>query len=782
MSDPEKAIRPVTARQLTISGVVQGVGFRPFVYQLARIHGLKGEVWNTPQGVAITLEGPEKDMDQFCRDLKDRHPPLASVRELIQDPVPVKGYTAFSIGGSSSLDADRSALIPPDVTVCPDCLREMQDPKDRRFRYPFINCTNCGPRYTIIKDIPYDRPKTSMGVFAMCGPCRREYDDPGNRRFHAQPNACPVCGPHAFLVDNRGKPVDIGSDDPIAAAAKLLTQGAILAVKGLGGFHLAVDATLPDSVRKLRLRKKRPHKPFALMAASVASMSRHVRINDAEKALLESIHRPIVLLEKKDPPDPGNPVLAPDLAPMNLYLGFMLPYTPLHVRLFETGPRILVMTSGNRSGEPLSIDNKDALEAFAHIADYFLLHNRDIYFRADDSIVQVQENKTRFFRRSRGYAPLPVLLRTRLPQILACGGGLKSTVCLTKEDRAFLSQHIGDLDDPKSYDFFVQSIGHLRRILDINPGIIAHDMHPGYISTVYALDQTGMKTVAVQHHHAHAVSCMAENKLDREVIALTLDGTGYGTDGRIWGGEILTCTETGFRRRAHLSYTPMPGGDAAVLEPWRMGAAFLRKALGDDFLDLDIDFIHRLGREKLAFVARMMEKSINSPLTSSCGRLFDAVAAILGIRDVISFESQAAMELQALSRDASATGYTVAFRTLDSGGSGDAVQEMDMGPMFRELVRDLQEKQPLARIGARFHRTVINTFVRAALEVREETGINEAVLSGGVFNNAILFKEILKSLEENGMDVYTHTRVPCGDGGVSLGQAVAAGAMERKLS
>jgi hydrogenase maturation protein HypF len=465
----------------------------------------------------------------------------------------------------------------------------------------------------------------------------------------------------------------------------------------------------------------------------------------------------------------------------------MLPYTPLHVRLLDAGPRLLVMTSGNRSGEPLSIDNSDALEAFAHIADFFLLHDRDIFFRADDSIARVQEGGTRFLRRSRGYAPLPVMLRTRYPEILACGGGLKSTVCLTRENRAFLSQHIGDLDDPKSFDLFVQSIGHLRRILDIHPSVVAHDLHPGYMSTAWALERSGMRPVAVQHHHAHAVACMAENHLGGEVVAVTLDGTGYGTDGRIWGGEILTCTEAGFRRRAHLAYVPMPGGDAAVLEPWRMGAAFLRQAFGDGFMDLEIDFVRRIGPERLAFVSRMMERSLNAPLTSSCGRLFDAAAAILGVRDRISYESQAAMELEALSREAPegddpGRGYEAAITAGSNDGTSEGSRVIDMAPVIAAMVRDLRDGRSRAGIGARFHGSVVGAFSRAALAVARETGIRTAVLSGGVFNNTIVFRGILTALRQGGLKVYTHTLVPCGDGGVSLGQAVAAGAMERNES
>ncbi len=794
------AINPaISARRIDISGVVQGVGFRPFLFQLAHGYGFKGQVSNTGQGVTLVVEGPDERMGAFCRDITEKSPPLAAVSHVKWVPVTVQGFETFTICTSHGGEGDRRVLISPDVSVCQDCLEELHDPANRRFAYPFINCTHCGPRYTIIKDVPYDRPHTAMAVFSLCPACQREYDDPLDRRFHAQPNACPVCGPQVFLVDRRGNRVGEGPGDAIETAACLLKQGHIVAVKGLGGFHLAVDATCHGGVSRLRKGKQRPDKPFALMALSHRDVARYVRISPGEKRVLYSRHRPIVILEKQrffhdtgvgghefNHPFPTDPVSLADhvslsdaIAPGNDCLGIMLPYTPLHYLLLEKGPPVLVMTSGNPSGEPLSIDNDEALSVFSHLADYFLLHNRDIYFRADDSIVQVQGEVPRFFRRSRGYAPLPVFLKQAMPQVLACGGGLKSTVCLTRENKAFLSQHIGDLDNEKVFQFYLASVDHLRRILGIRPEIIAHDLHPGYLSSAWAREQQGMTRVAVQHHHAHAVSCMAENGIVDQVIAITLDGTGLGTDGAIWGGEVLTCTLTDFKRRAHLKYVPMPGGDAAVREPWRMAAAFLWQVWGMDFLDLDLPLIHRVGRDRLSFVAKMMEKEVNSPLTSSCGRLFDAVASLGGIRDKMTFEGQAAMDLQAVSKRDGAPPYGMCFKEI-SDGAGKVMVEMDPCPVIREMVEDVQKGRSLGEMGGRFHETVIQGFSLAALKVRDSTGINQVVLSGGVFNNGLILTGILKRLENMGMRVYTHGKVPAGDGGISLGQAVIAGTSARK--
>ena len=794
------------AKQLDISGVVQGVGFRPFLYALAQKHAINGEVSNTAGGVLARVEGACSSMDDFVREITANPPVLARVDEIKATPISVTGFTDFHIIPSRA-SRSRATLISPDVCVCADCLGEMRDSGDRRFGYPFINCTNCGPRFTIINDIPYDRPHTSMKDFIMCPDCRAEYEDPADRRFHAQPNACPVCGPHVFLTDNQGRRT-AGPDNAAAMAGALLKKGHILAIKGLGGFHLAADAANDQAVQLLRQRKQRPHKPFALMARSLFVLGDHVQLSDDEKKMLHSYHRPIVLADKHLQHPCA--ALSPALAPNNPCLGIMLPYTPLHYLVFDTGPDILVMTSGNRSGEPLSVDNQDALDAFSHIADYFLLHNRDIYFRADDSIVRFQAQKPRFIRRSRGYAPLPVKLHSSLPPVLGCGAGLKNTICLTRGSQAFLSQHIGDMENLKTYEFYARTIDHFTRILDITPQAVAHDLHPGYMSTVFAKQYAAENTleihgktvangdisaigagagnriplVGVQHHHAHAVSCMAENHLDEPVIAITLDGTGYGTDGHIWGGEILLATWETFQRKAHLAYVPMPGGDAAVLEPWRMAAAVLYTAMGKAFLDLDIPYIRQMDREKLAFVSQMMEKQINCPKTSSCGRLFDAAASLLCIRHTISHESQAAMELEAAARKhtGSKADDPYAFG-LDRGpmpGTQDPAYIIDMMPCIRDMAADIAAQVPVSVISRRFHQTIVTAFSGAAQKIACAAGLDKVVLSGGVFHNDLILFRMIQALEEKGLAVFTHSLVPTGDGGISLGQVVAAGAMMGK--
>ncbi|MCD4742701.1 MAG: carbamoyltransferase HypF [Desulfobacteraceae bacterium] len=767
-----------TARRLEINGVVQGVGFRPFLFQLAGRYDLFGEVANTSKGVVLIVEGEFKKIQAFTNDIQTEKPILSSITDIRSEEIPKLGYTSFTIQKSKPCK-DRSTLISPDVSICKDCLEELNNPEDRRYEYPFINCTNCGPRFTIIEDIPYDRPKTSMKHFPMCEDCQKEYYNPLDRRFHAQPNACAVCGPHVTLVNSLSENICEENENSIDKAAELLNMGKIIAVKGLGVFHLAVDASNNDAVLTLRKRKVRPDKPFALMAQSVDAIKKFVHVNETEKKLLESFNRPIVLLEKKE----NNYNLALDIAPNNNYLGIMLPYTPLHYILLKKGPEVLVMTSGNRSDEPLSIDNDEALDAFGHIADYFLIHNRDIYFRADDSIIQINKDKTRFLRRSRGYAPLPIYLGKAYPKVLATGGGLKSTVCLTKNNQAFLSQYIGDLNNYKTFTYYKDSIWHLKKIMDIEPEIIAHDMHPGYMSTDYAKDyvsaQKGIKIHAVQHHHAHAVSCMAENQIDHEVIALTLDGTGFGTDGKIWGGEILTCDYTSFTRQAHLEYIPMPGSETAVLEPWRMAVAYLDKAFGNKMLGLDIALTRDHKKDKLEFLQQMMQKGLNSPLTSSAGRLFDGVASILGIRYKITFESQAAMELEAVSKkDLDCKAYSFSFEESNN----KKIFEIKLGLLIKEVVQDITSGEKLSDISTRFHRTFVDMFVKGVLKVRQNTGLNDVVLSGGVFNNNLVFDNILKDLENNDLKVYTHTLVPAGDGGISLGQAIIAGAKEEKLN
>ncbi|MFZ5569300.1 MAG: carbamoyltransferase HypF [Thermodesulfobacteriota bacterium] len=755
------------ARRWKIAGIVQGVGFRPFVFQLATRHGLVGEVANTLDGVEIHAEGPAVSVDNFRKELLASAPPLSQITDIKEQNLPPTGsFATFSIAESRGVPPERPALISPDVAVCADCLRELFDPSDRRFHYPFINCTNCGPRYTIIADIPYDRPHTSMRHFRMCALCQAEYDDPSDRRFHAQPNACKQCGPQVTLLNRDGGKMD--AEDPIAAAAGLLKTGVVMAVKGLGGFHLAVDARNNAAVEKLRRRKRREEKPFALMAPDPATIRLFADMSAEEERLLGSITRPIVLLTKRNPHG-----IAEQTAPRNRYFGVMLPYTPLHYLLLSHGFTALVMTSGNRSEEPIAMENEEAFKRLAGIADYFLVHNRDIYLRSDDSIVRHAAGAPRFIRRSRGFVPAPLFLLHSQPCVLGCGGELKNTVCLTRGDQAFLSQHIGDLENEITERFFEKSIAHMQRILRIEPELIAHDLHPDYLSTRYALARMDKPRVGVQHHHAHIVACMAENRLADPVIGLAFDGTGYGSDGRIWGGEVLLCRPESFQRLAHLQYAAMPGSAAAVREPWRMALAYLYAAHGRCFPDMDIPLVRNLAPEKCHIILRMMERSVNSPLTSSLGRLFDGVAALVGLRQQVRFEGQAAMELEMIADAGVETRY-------DFGWSPGLPHRIDLGPIVRGIVADVQQQTPQAVISGKFHATLVALFTELCGNLRRDTGINRVALSGGVFQNLLLFGGLMKALEREGFLVYTHRKVPCNDGGLSLGQAVAAAAMERK--
>ncbi|MBW1660388.1 MAG: carbamoyltransferase HypF [Deltaproteobacteria bacterium] len=749
------------ARRLEVNGIVQGVGFRPFVFQLAEHYGLKGKVANTSSGVTIHIEGAPGRVAAFESDLAVKNPPLAHIVEIAAEDRPVKNYLDFRIVESRG-EKVMTTLISPDVSVCDDCLAEMFDPRNRRYRYPFINCTNCGPRYTIIDDIPYDRPKTSMRHFKMCPQCQAEYDDPTNRRFHAQPNACSECGPQVSLFDNRRR--QLITDDPIARASELLKQGRILAIKGLGGYHLAVDATDGEAVMRLRSRKLREEKPLALMAYDLESVRRFAWIDPAEEELLASIRRPIVLLKKK-----AGTAISDPVAPRNNYFGVMLPYTPLHYLLLQSGFEALVMTSGNLSEEPIAIDNDDAFQRLEAIADYFLVHNRDIYLRSDDSIMRYVAGSPRFIRRSRGFVPIPIFLKAHLPPVLACGAELKNTVCLTRRDTAFLSQHIGDLENLATLEFFQLTIDHLQRILDIHPEIIACDMHPDYLSTRYADEQTQIPKIRVQHHHAHIVSCMAENRLDGPVIGLAFDGTGYGSDGTIWGGEILIAEARDFKRVGHLAAVPMPGGAAAIKEPWRMMISYLADAFGADFDNRLLDALQSIEAAKIDVVRQMISRRINAPLTSSLGRLFDAVAAICGIRNRVSFEGQAAMELEMAASGDGDRPYEHEWKT-------EGIYRILPAPIIRGVVADMQQGVPVGRISARFHRTLVYMFAELCDVVGKEHGLKQVVLSGGCFQNALLLEGLVKMLRARKFEVFTHCQVPANDGGIALGQAVAAAA------
>ncbi len=755
-------VNDYVAKSVKVKGLVQGVGFRPFVYHLANRYGLKGKVANTSSGVSIHIEGPSKEVENFCHALAKSHPELSHITDISMHFKVVKGFKKFKIAQSTGLPS-KSALISPDVSVCHACLLELFDPQNRRYRYPFINCTNCGPRHTIIHDIPYDRSNTTMRHFDMCEKCKAEYRDPGNRRFHAQPNACSECGPRVTLYDRNRRIVP--SRDPLENAAALLRHGFVFAIKGLGGFHLAVDAENDQAIARLRWRKHREEKPFAVMSYDIHAIRKYAHVGIEEEKLLESSQRPIVIVRKKEP----HP-LSDDVSPRNSHFGVMLPYTPLHYVLLSHDFTALVMTSGNISEEPMIIDNEDAFEQLSQIADFFLMHDRDIYLRSDDSIVRHTNGKARFIRLSRGYVPVPIPLKRRVPQIIACGAQLKNTVCLTKGNNAFLSQHIGDLENLSTYRFYESTITHMRRILDIHPRIAAHDFHPDYMSTRYAGEQRDLKRIPVQHHHAHIASCMAENLLNGPVIGMSFDGTGYGTDGNLWGGEIFVGTPEKFSRAAHLAYVPMPGGAAAIKAPWRMAVSYLYDAFGERFWNLDLPLLKELEEKKIRIILDMISKKVNSPNTSSMGRFFDGVASIVGLRNVVSYEGQAAIELETMAKKKLKTIYDYEWV------SGEVHRGLPQ-PIVTGLVRDLEKGIPVSEISGKFHMTLIHMFSKICRVIRKERGLNRVLLSGGVFQNALLLTGLTRALENNGFQVFAHHLVPTNDGGISLGQAMVAAAV-----
>jgi len=748
-------------KRLEVSGVVQGVGFRPFVYQLALRRGLGGWVLNDSEGVKIEVEGAWAAINDFVLGLQSELPPLAEIVDLKQAFVPVCGDGEFRIVESQSGE-ERRTLISADTNVCGDCLRELFDPADRRYKYPFINCTNCGPRYTIIEDIPYDRPNTTMKSFALCEDCEREYRDPADRRFHAQPVACPACGPKVALLDANGNTLDV--DDPIAETAARLKQGEILAIKGLGGFHLAVDATNAAAVKALRKRKRREEKPFAVMSETLDQIARYADFGDAEKEMLLSFRRPIVLLQKKTP-DP----LAQPVAPKNACYGVMLPYTPIHyLILHEVEFLSLVMTSANLTDEPICINNDEAVERLKGIADAFLVHDRRIHARSDDSVVRLMAAKPRILRRARGYVPLPVVLSDEGPPTLGVGAELKGTVCLAKGRNAFLSQHLGDLKESIALNFFEETTDHLRRILEIEPQIVAHDSHPDYLSTRYALGMGNVKRVAVQHHHAHIASVLAENGVAGPVIGVALDGTGLGDDGTIWGGEFFVADLVGYRRVGHLSNMPLPGGDAATHEPWRTALAYLHAAFGSAWQALGIPFVRRIDMLRARLILQMVAARINTPMTSSAGRLFDAISSLLGICDRNTHDGQAPMELEATVREDIATALTFEIR------EAQGTLLLDACSFIRSAVDRIRDGADTGTIAAEFHHGLGNAVVAMCRQIRERENIGQVALSGGCFQNACLFEYAARALSQEGFEVLTHTKVPPNDGCIALGQVAVA--------
>ena len=742
-----------------VEGVVQGVGFRPFVYSLATSLGLGGLVGNDSGGVFAEVEGDPAAIGEFLASLARDAPPLARVERITTAAMPPDGTASFSIAPSEAA-SQRRALVSADTATCADCLFELADPGDRRFGYPFINCTNCGPRFTIIRDVPYDRPRTTMAPFTMCGQCAAEYHDPADRRFHAQPTCCPACGPTLSLLGPAGTAVP---GDPLAAAADLLRQGKVLAVKGLGGYHLAVDASHEAAVAALRARKHREDKPFAVMVADVPAARRLCEVDESAAGLLASSRRPIVLMPRL--PADG---LAGAVAPGNRHLGLMLPYTPVHHLLLAALARPIVLTSGNTSDEPIAYRDGEVARRLGGIADAFLAHDRAIEVRTDDSVVRTLRGRQAVIRRSRGYAPEPIAVATRFARpVLACGAELKSTFCLARGNHAFVSQHIGDLENAETMRSFIEGIDHFRRLFDITPEVVAHDLHPEYLSTKYAAELAGVDLVGVQHHHAHIASCLADNGADGPVIGVAFDGTGYGTDGTIWGGEFLIADMAGFERAGHLAAVPMPGGSAAIRQPWRMAAAYLDSAYPDGPPE-DLGVTRRNQRLWPA-VLQIARRGVNSPPTSSAGRLFDAVAAILGVRDSINYEGQAAVELEQLADPAERGGYgaTVTRQYPFRVKGWDLV---------RAAVEDLAAGAGPGVVAARFHHGVAGLITAGCLLLRDRRGLSTVALSGGVFQNLLLLEATVRRLEAHGFGVLVHSRVPCNDGGVSLGQAVVAAA------
>lgn len=801
-----------TRIRVLVRGIVQGVGFRPFVYSLANSLDLKGFVMNSSEGVIIEIEGDNNST--FIERLTREAPPLAQIMEVDITPMPYYGYQDFQI--IKSEDAGRFTHISPDVSICDDCLRELLDKDNRRYLYPFINCTNCGPRYTITRSIPYDRPNTTMSVFKMCAECEDEYHSPVNRRFHAQPNACSVCGPHVELIIKKGemggfsdeKLKNSKKENPVKETIRLLKQGAIVAIKGLGGFHVACDATNEEAVNRLRLRKRKSNKPFALMAPDIEIIKKFCEVSKEEEKLLISNKRPIVLLKKRE-----DLVLPDAIAPNNPCLGFMLPYTPLHYLLFfypnsnenviarsldpDSSGRgdeaisndeishdmrrarndrlrglahfnALIMTSGNLAEEPIVIDNDEAISILSEIVDAFLLHDRDIFMRVDDSVVRHKL----FIRRSRGYVPDPIPLHEDGPEVLGCGADIKNTFTLTKGSFAIPSQHIGDMENYETLSFFEESLENLKSVYRVNPVAIGYDLHPNYLSTQWALTQgargkgQGVKSYGIQHHYAHIASVMAEKDIKRKVIGIAFDGTGYGTDENLWGGEFLIADIKGFKRVGHFKYIPLPGGEMAIKEPWKIAVAYVKDIAGSETMDYlkSIGFIERYGNERLNNILKICDKRPFSPLSSGVGRLFDAVSAILGICDKNTFEGEAAMALESITRPDVVDDYPADIKLREP-------IEIDFSQTILRIINDLVNGVDKSIIASNFHNTVATVILRVVQKLSSIHMIEEVVLSGGVFQNIYLLERTIARLKSIGMKVYINEKVPCNDAGISLGQA-----------
>ncbi|MEX2587979.1 MAG: carbamoyltransferase HypF [Actinomycetota bacterium] len=744
-----------------VAGIVQGVGFRPFVHAHASRLGLGGFVRNDSNGVVVEVQGSHVGVSEFRAELTERPPPLAVMDRVVEtalDPLDRRG--TFQILHSEHLGTAAGAMISPDVATCDDCLAEMWDPVDRRHRYAFINCTNCGPRFTISTGIPYDRPKTTMAPFEMCGECREEYEDPSDRRFHAQPIACPACGPELQLLDARLLPA---AGDPVGQTARLLMDSAVVAVKGLGGYHLVCLASSEPAVTRLRERKAREEKPLAVMVADLDQAAVLAEVSAQHAKLLISRRRPIVLMDRlADAP------VAPGVAPGNRYLGVMLPYTPLHHLLLRAIGEPVVMTSGNLSDEPIAYRDDDAFRGLGRIADAYLTHNRDIHMRCDDSVVRLpagsRDPQEQLIRRARGYAPEPIEVTPAFKEpILAAGPELKHTFCIGSGARAILSHHIGDLENWEAMSSFLESVEHYQRVFEVRPKVVAYDLHPEYLATKWAMDLDGVRLIGVQHHHAHIASCLADNRRSDRVVGLALDGTGYGDDGTLWGCEVLVCDLAGYERYGHLNTMPLPGGAAAVKEPWRMAALYLQAAFGSDAYELNLSFVHRT-RDRWKPILRMAGTGLNSPTCSSAGRLFDAAACLLGKRDRVSYEGQAAIELEQTADPSVEDGYPCSV----SNG------RLDGPELIAAMVADLIAGGSIPEAAAKFHNGFADALVEAAAQAARDVGVGVVALSGGTFQNQLLSGRVVRRLGERSLEVLTHRRVPANDGGISLGQAAIA--------
>jgi hydrogenase maturation protein HypF len=802
--------------KILVRGIVQGVGFRPFVYNLARSLNHKGFVMNSSKGVTIEIEGD--DSSTFVERLTREAPPLSQIMDVEVIPMPYYGYQDFQI--LKSEDEGSFTLISADVSICQDCFRELFDSKDRRYLYPFINCTNCGPRYTITKSVPYDRPNTTMSVFKMCPSCEREYHNPEDRRFHAQPNACAVCGPHVeLIVKNENNPTSshltkggMGGlpdetpkfdkkENPIKETIRLLKEGYIVAIRGLGGFHLACDAMNIQAVNILRLRKRKSNKPFALMAPDVETIKKFCNVSQEEEALLISNRRPIVLLTKKEAPLPEA------VSPNNPCLGFMLPYTPLHYLLFyyplNSAPRTpnselrtnfdaLVMTSGNISEEPIVINNDEAFSKLSGIADAFLVHNRDIFMRVDDSVVRVMKKKETeirisgdteknsipqspisrvplslsFIRRSRGYVPDPIPLHEDGPDVLGCGADIKNIFTLTKGSLAIPSQHVGDMENYETLQFFEESLKNLKDVYRAKPVALAYDLHPMYLSTQWALRQEGIEKIGIQHHYAHVASVMAEKGMKEKVIGISFDGSGYGTDGSLWGGEFLIADVEKFKRVGHFKYIPLPGGEMAVKEPWRISVSLIKDIAGDETIPYlrSIGFIDRYGEKRIHDILKITDNKQFSPLASGAGRIFDAVSALMGVCDKNTFEGEAAIALEALTRPGVVDDYPVDIKLRDP-------IEIDFSQTILKIIEDLSIGKDKGIISSKFHNTLVTVIMRTVKRLFHLYSIRDVVLCGGVFQNMYLLERAISILKSIDMRVHIHDKVPTNDAGISLGQA-----------